>query len=559
MRFDNKFFRNSIMIKDKTSLDLMIAESMSIKNLNDLFRYMENKDDLSNVSIWSLYFCIKESTSSDLELVLPKMSARQRVLLRDIGTWRADELNLKAFDQWCLTFLKLEDKEIIKEFVSSSDFLLYLKGRCQVYYFDEEDVNYPNHDFFFKTDDDQFIFEFQDGFELVDEMKTLVKHFYAAFGVDHAREILIRLIPESFLSLQENHYNEKKERLRDIGYVDYYEAIILQAYHNSSSLKDFIKKKTASAYQLSADLYNDFNNETSSHHHQVMASFLGKTDYINNELNILDDIQREIFLNFNLSRLINSLLTLSKNQESDSQDPYSKVGSEAVGMVNIALSYLRSLFIKDSSISCFSFFDFIDLYRIGASLLHLEKMKIARFTKELDFELSFLGDHFNGIIDEINDPDFSETFTQKKRISDYQELEKIIKEVNLLVSLKGVFKSYFSFKMKLKLEDGFNYTHDDLDFETLFLTHFSLITMKKESSDLMNIEFNDFIVFFEMWTNDEDLEDKVQSFISLNKLDTYNNLDRYLISILSENLSTLVDQDLSELKPEYISGFLIKK
>ena len=101
----------------------------------------------------------------------------------DIDLWK-DELNVDQFTPWLTIYAACEDEMIQYEF-TSSEFILFFKGRFNVWTFDVEDPLYPDHDNYL-TDDSLLLIEYDEDFKQVEELKLLIKNLYTQEGVEAA-------------------------------------------------------------------------------------------------------------------------------------------------------------------------------------------------------------------------------------------------------------------------------------------------------------------------------------------------------------------------------------
>ncbi|MBG59069.1 MAG: hypothetical protein CMJ16_01285, partial [Peredibacter sp.] len=208
----------------KNLLAKIIYEARSYKSFEDIEKLVETGLDLSNVPLQPLYVSLLSTSSEQVASILPKLSTKQRQALLDLDLWKRDAVDVFSFEYWLEVYSKTKEDELIKEFVNNEDFLLYLKSRVNIHTFDVEDPQYPDHDNYFLTDDMLLLIEYSQDYAYANELKYFVRHLYDSMGVENAYSMLFKLINESFSYLQETEYTNKKERLREFGFVDYYDA-----------------------------------------------------------------------------------------------------------------------------------------------------------------------------------------------------------------------------------------------------------------------------------------------------------------------------------------------
>jgi hypothetical protein len=534
--------------------DSLLKESDSYSSQQKVDSLIQDGGDLSVISTWVLHFNLVNFGPSEIAEVLPRMSTVQRRLLRDIRVWNKDDLDFAEFEKWCLTYAQINDLEVKKEFIQSDDFILYLKGRCQIYLFDMNEANFPDHDSFIKTDDDVFILKFSDDYSYISEIQNLLRHFYGHYGVEKAGEILQRVISESFFDFQEVVYLNKKERVREIGYVDYYEALNVQSIIYPKDLAKFVKKKISEKIKPSNFAHN---HAFGLHRSQVMA-FKAYADRIDKEMSMLADGQIEFIL-FNFSRLLNSLYVLSKDES------LSSISEKSSQVLNLSLDYLRLKFPsipEDKSI--FDFFDFTDLYRVGLGLLKGPSNRLFQALKSLEMyhsNESFLGDYWVRFLDDLSIESYQvEENGQKIKIESYESYQIYVQKINGLVQVLPVITNIYE-QNHAKSINAVNYKDDTVDFEVIMISFFVLFCLNKDFSKLELINYEDFISFLKnTYSNEVKLHAKVREFIGLSVPGEILFFEQYFLEIMKQNFDFLIEeQSFPDFDDRiHLSGVLIK-
>ena len=231
----------------KDLLSQLLYEAEAYKKFEDIERLVESGMDLSMVPVQPLYVALQNTSSDQVAHILPKLSQEQRQALRDIDLWKKDEVDPESVTYWIDVYSKSTDEKIIQEFVRSEDFLLMLKNQFTIYTFDVEDPEYPEHDNYFLTEDNLLLIEYPENFQLVQELKNLIRQLYAELGVENAYSFLFKMVADSYLIMEEENYTQKNDRLRDFGFVDYYEALEFGAtFQKEAEIDAFIRNKKPS-------------------------------------------------------------------------------------------------------------------------------------------------------------------------------------------------------------------------------------------------------------------------------------------------------------------------
>ena len=208
----------------KDLISQIIGESRHYESFSDIEKLVESGDSLENIPLQPLYHALQGSSAQLVAQNLTRLSPEQRKAMVDLDFWKKDVIDVKGFEYWLGIYSSCQEDEIIEEFVLSDEFLLYLKSRVNIWTFDVEDPQYPEHDYYFLTDDSLLLVEYSEGFTLVSELKQMIQYIYSYLGAENAYSMLFKLINDNFSSIQEKAYEEKIDRLRDYGIPDYFEA-----------------------------------------------------------------------------------------------------------------------------------------------------------------------------------------------------------------------------------------------------------------------------------------------------------------------------------------------
>tara|TARA_B100001971_G_scaffold61895_1_gene56873 strand:- start:71869 stop:73581 length:1713 start_codon:yes stop_codon:yes gene_type:complete len=566
----------------KNMLQNILFEAQSYKEYEDIEKLVEKGMNLQNVPVQPLYISLQNATSDQVAQVLPKLSKEQRKCFLDLDLWKRDEVDVESFDHWIEVYTKCKEDSIVKEFVNSDEFLMYLKSRINIYTFDVEDPMYPDHDFYFLTDDNLLLIEYSQDYDFPQELKFLIRHFYDVHGVENAYSKLFKIINESFILREEELYQEKKERMRDFGFVDYYEAREkLFAFIGLKSMNKFIQEKKP----VIAKVHSQHKNQ--SLHSSALVNFDKDIQSIMAELIKVSDTDKINYLHFSFVRLINSTITLNDALKGGRVE-LTKIGELTKTYLELGISYIKSIrqYAEDDSV--FNDFDFFDVYKVGHTLISLRKSKIKKsisgtpFEKE-DYEY-FLGTWWNGFLENS----FSSIPKVKafgvgrhpQKVNRIETYEFWDKEISCFVALIPFVNKFFQTLHDLKtngqLNDQFylNYTVDNIDFESImissFISHELAQSQQQGKMGLTIIEFKEFIKKYFVKKGEEynllafdQMLTPINTFARQFGLEVVPDFEVYLYGILSEHLSgyefdTLEDEDFSHVGGPILLNTLAK-
>lgn len=462
-------------------LTLLMKESDAYNHLDQIEKYVEGATDLSVLPVQPIYLALRKLPLEKVAEYLPKFSKEQREVFMDIDLWQRDEIDVEHFTFWLQAYSLVDSDEVKQDFVTSEQFLLFLKSRFNVWTFDAEDPNYPDHDNYFLTDDNMLLLEFDETFPYVDEARALIRHLYFELGVENAYTFLFKMVSDSFLTLQEEQYQLRKERMRDFGFVDYMDALETEnPFINIDFLNLFIRKKTPATGGI------DEISKNQNLHNSSLVAFKDHFKKVIDELLLVSDQKRADFLQFNFVRLINARLE-SQNSLKKGSVAMTRTGAQTKNLVLLGFNYIKSTEHLESNPEegIFTLFSFSDLYKIGNSLIkfNLKDLKKALTISEFEGDReAFLGDYWNDFLDNsfgVPTKFHAPKDDSAKTIIEYEEYQMWTYKTKTLIQLLPFAKKFFetldALKKDNRLMDSYylNYTVDDIDFEALLLSNFA--------------------------------------------------------------------------------------
>lgn len=549
------------MTKKNDIIKKLFFEADSYRDLKDLDQLSELGIDFSSIPLQPLYLLLKSAPLETRASVLEKLSVEQRQAIYDIEGWDRDDLDLETLKELPLTIVKSGNLKIIQEFASSDLFLLYLKGSFTVYTFDHEEANYPENDNFFITDDNAFIIEYNEGYELVEEIQYLIKNLYADLGVNGAFHLFMELISQSYTIALEEEYQIKKGRLRDYGFVDVYEAKEMTAeFRSKEQLEIFIKNKQLTPGELTA------LSKSQALHSKSMRGLVDGLDELGKELSKLDDDKKVDFLQFDFIRLVNGTLAANDAFKKGSL-AFTKVNKETQSYLRLGFEYTKKEIAKAEDSSLFEDFTFIDLYKVGKTLVKIEQTLLNKALDGVDEDFeNFIGTTMGDIVD-VFSSDLDKLTKDLPGFESFQEQSSFLRES--LPYIKQFYENLNELKSSDKLNDNFymNYTVDEIDFESILLS--SLINFSLGLyEDAKNLKMGVSIEELKSWTSkylirkqeqyllasDPNLMKTISEFQKRFGLDTLNGFDHYMITLLDHHLTGYDFQQLEFSEFKHIGG-----
>lgn len=569
------------------SMDLfkiLSKEAESYRSLDQIESLVENGQDLAPLPIQPLYLAIKSLPAEEVANYLPRLSKEQREAFLDIDLWKRDELDVEQFHYWIQAYTETASDEVKLEFVKSDQFALFLKGKFNIWTFDVEDPEYPDHDNYFLTDDSLLLVEYDENYPFVQELKDFLRLLYSEMGVENAYAYLFKIVSEGFLSLQEEEYRIKKERQRDIGFVDYFEALEFDsAFAHFEQLHGFITRKAKSNLHVS-DLNESQMNQTL--HLSSLIPFRDHFNSVVEELAKLNDQKRIDFLQFNFVRLLNGVIELNSALKKGSM-AMNRSGAQVKNVLTLAVSYLNSqpvrsqYFVVDEKESLFAKIDFVELYRIGVSLIKIPRKDLKKILAKYQFEENkenFLGSFWEEFLDLSFEEETkfisSQSKTQKAapllNFEEYEEWRYKMKNLEELIPFMAKFyETLEKMKEEGKIHDSYylNYTVDEIDFEALLISSFAnflLGTYAEESTSKLGLTIDEFKSFATKVITSEgqfvltpELYQKIKNFAVKFGLSEITGFHNYFQKILQDQLEGYEYETLAFEDYKHVGGPII--
>jgi hypothetical protein len=560
----------------KDLLSQLLYEAQAYKKFEDIEKLVDSGIDLSMIPIQPLYVSLQTTSSEQIAQILPKLSSEQRQALRDIDLWNKDELDPESAFHWMEIFSKCPSDEVILEYVKSEDFLLSLKNQFIVQTFDAEDPMYPDGDNYFLTEDNQLLIEYPEDFNMVSELKEMIRRLYGDMGVEYAYAFLFKMVVDSYQIMEEEVYHQKKERLRDYGFVDYYDALEYHSpFFKESHIDDFIKNKKGLTSSLDALSANQ------SLHASSLTPYQSGMDGLKDGLSKVDNEKRQQFLHFNFVRLVNARMTLEDAMKHGSV-AMGKVGHQTRQSLELGYEYVQSKLEEGKREKVFDLFDFVDLYKVGHSLIEITKKKIKKAIAETPFEKDdftyFLGMYWNAFLENSHEEVTKYKFDGSSKpleIRDLKSFDLWNEAAETLISALPFILTFFRSLEKLKsddlLNDQFylNYEVDNIDFEAIMVSSFINFVMghyNESSAGKMGVTIPELKDFYHMFfikkdqeyliKGEEDpiLREKTHFFMKKFGLELIPRFDKYLYQIMLEQLNGYEIDGMDEEEFKHIGG-----
>lgn len=485
-------------------LTQMLEETSYYYDISQIESLVELDQNLAHIPAQPLFFALVNMSSDQAASLLPKLSKEQKQFIFDMGCWERDHLDPQGASKIMELYAQCGDPQTIQKFSTSEAFLLFLKARLHLHTFDVENPIYPDHDYYFLTEDRLFLVEYDEDFLYASELKFILKNLYAKLGVEKAYRKIYGLIMDTYSGLEEEEFQKRQDRLRDYGIPNYIEAKHLT--HSFSSLKQIEnlieRRKKEKMTQVSELLKNQ------SLHYQMTQAFSEGIETLEKELGENFSSERMDFLRFDFIRLINSCL-VSEDAFIEGKLALNRIAKEAHQFIQIAIDY-----IKPKEQNYLNFLLFTDLLKIGKSLISIEQNQLKKTLQGSFIDSSeheyFAGHLWNRFIEasfekpsSLQAPGSEEKFiiNSFERFKDWKKWNCFFQK--LTPYAQEFFNAFEKMRMKALLNDSFylNYSVDQIDFEALIISNYVNYFLghyqKENSSKKLGVTLQEFLSFIQ--------------------------------------------------------------
>ena len=230
-------------MSDDNFLKVYFKESQAFSDTTNVGELLK-AGKAEHLPVQPVYEYMSRLTADQAGELIPCLTNEMKQVILDLDLWQKDNIDPQNFGFWIESFEKCGHLESQEKFVQDPQFGLYLKSVFNIHSFDVENPLYPEHDNYFLTEDNQLLFEYGEDFNYVSEVKSLLQVLYSLLGVENAYAYLFKVLVNSYLLFQESEYEDKVERLRDYGFVDYFESLTLNSsFLNQTQIDKFIESK----------------------------------------------------------------------------------------------------------------------------------------------------------------------------------------------------------------------------------------------------------------------------------------------------------------------------
>lgn len=280
------FLSGSLRIGSRTDLDAFLADPGSAEKVR-------------NAPYQDLFLAIKAVGLADSQELLLLASSEQRRGFIDLDCWRKDSFHVASFMEWMAAYLQCGPEEAVAaaRAVDPNLLALFLRNNIRIHFL-ETDEPIPGFPLIL-TPDQRFGIEVTgeaEGGTMARLLMDAIFRMDASLGYD----LIDRVRWDNQVSMEEDAYQNKRLRLEEIGFVDYYEALSIYG-----------EAGTSAAPQLQGALQEeDDAHRVSSTLPALLVASLAPGEHLWRALGAIQDTRQAELISQQLAALANRILSI---------------------------------------------------------------------------------------------------------------------------------------------------------------------------------------------------------------------------------------------------------
>ena len=196
-------------------------------SLSDILMDVAERGKIRRLPVPQLFFGIAELTDSELAALMPQITEQQWTGILDLSLWRRDHTSSTDFLHWLRHILEAEEA-VARKLLRGSDpelWQLAFNRLLEIVLCDEEDAgaNLPEGDWI-ATPDGQFWVRLPDDPEASRLIHQLLLKLFE-LDPEQTSNLLLLSMYRTTSELEETAYQNRRLRIEDLGFQDYFEAI----------------------------------------------------------------------------------------------------------------------------------------------------------------------------------------------------------------------------------------------------------------------------------------------------------------------------------------------
>lgn len=200
-------------------------------DLAGLLETAENRSRIRRLSVPQLYFGLKELGEHQVQALLPHITEEQWQGVLDLDLWNRDRANAGKFLFWAGQIIQVENP-VAAKIVRGTDrqlLELWLKRRIRFEEIVDDDPGPAPKGDFMETPDRSYLVQLPGNPEESRLARALLLKLYE-LGPEETRLWIQESRYRTSIELEETAYQNRKRRIEDLGFQDYFDALDVYTY-----------------------------------------------------------------------------------------------------------------------------------------------------------------------------------------------------------------------------------------------------------------------------------------------------------------------------------------
>ena len=200
-------------------------------DLAGLLATAENRSQIRRLSVPQLYFGLKELGEHQIQAFLPHITEAQWQGVLDLDLWNRDRANAGKFLFWAAQIIQAENP-VARKIVRGTDrqlLELWLKRRIRIEEIVDDDPGPAPKGDFMETPDRSYLVQLPNNPDESRLARALLLKLYE-LGPEETRLWIQESRYRTSIELEETAYQNRKRRIEDMGFQDYFDALDVYTY-----------------------------------------------------------------------------------------------------------------------------------------------------------------------------------------------------------------------------------------------------------------------------------------------------------------------------------------
>ena len=226
--------------------ELIYRTCYASSDLRELLGSAETRSSIRRLPTVQFFFSLKELSDEEIGQLLPHLTEEQWAGILDLDLWTKDQVHVGQFLKWAQFILQAEDAVAIKILRATDPALWRLVFNRDLSLFartEEDEFEGESEHSTFVTPDGMYLVELPEDAEKARLYHQLIIRMYQ-LDQTYVLHLFIQAGLATSIELEEKAYQERRRRVEDMGFQDYFDA--MEIYAERSEGENLAEKRWVS-------------------------------------------------------------------------------------------------------------------------------------------------------------------------------------------------------------------------------------------------------------------------------------------------------------------------